>query len=180
MRGSRMFCQSGSNFDNLFFSWWGGRGSKYHISRPLIGPPAKRHLNGVSLVGRWWPNIECWLGSFDFSGDPDQYFKMPYIFVIFQGGSGPPVPMSPSGSAHAYTLLEITCRGSIVELNKPAHGTLVLIILPSNRGLGKFVQKRKLARAIVARINKVQWLIFRQKMKKPLALVNMSACDISS
>ena len=30
----------------------------------IIGPPAKRHLNGVSLAGRWWPNIECWLGSF--------------------------------------------------------------------------------------------------------------------
>ena len=27
------------------------------------------------------------------------YAKEPYIFVIFQGGSGPPVPL-PSGSAH--------------------------------------------------------------------------------
>ena len=32
--------------------------------RAIIGPPAKRHLNGVSLVGRWWPNIECCFGSF--------------------------------------------------------------------------------------------------------------------
>ena len=30
MRGSRKFCQRGSNFDNVFFSWWGVGGSKYH------------------------------------------------------------------------------------------------------------------------------------------------------
>ena len=33
-----------------FFSWWGEGGSKYHF-RDIIGPPAKRHLNGVSLAG---------------------------------------------------------------------------------------------------------------------------------
>ena len=38
MRGSRKFCQRGSKFDNAFFV--------------IIGPPAKRHLNGVSLAGR--------------------------------------------------------------------------------------------------------------------------------
>ena len=27
-------------------------------------PPAKHHLNGVSLACWWWPKIECWLGSF--------------------------------------------------------------------------------------------------------------------
>ena len=32
--------------------------------RVNIGPPAKRHLNGVSLVGRWWPVYRCLLGSF--------------------------------------------------------------------------------------------------------------------
>ena len=48
----------------FLFSLWGQRGSKYHFKRVTIGLPAKRHLNGVSLVGRWWPNIECWLGSF--------------------------------------------------------------------------------------------------------------------
>ena len=29
-----------------------------------IGPTPTRHLNGVSQMSRWWPNIECWLGSF--------------------------------------------------------------------------------------------------------------------
>ena len=56
-------------WQRFFFSWWGEGGSKYHYKRAIIAPPAKRHLNGVSLACRWLPNIECWLGS----------------FVIFQG-----------------------------------------------------------------------------------------------
>ena len=28
-----------------------------------VSTPAKRHLNGVSLVSRWWPDTVCWLGS---------------------------------------------------------------------------------------------------------------------
>ena len=43
MRGSRKFCQRCSNLDNVFFSWWGEGGSKYHFKRAIIGPPAKRH-----------------------------------------------------------------------------------------------------------------------------------------
>ena len=31
--------------------------------RATIGPPAKRHLNGVSLAGRLWPAFRCLLGS---------------------------------------------------------------------------------------------------------------------
>ena len=31
---------------------------------PNTTPPAKRHLNGVSLAYRGWPYIECWLRSF--------------------------------------------------------------------------------------------------------------------
>ena len=51
MRGSRKFCQRGPNFDKLFLE---GRDDprKYHFKRAIIGPPAKRHLNGVSLVRR--------------------------------------------------------------------------------------------------------------------------------
>ena len=64
-----------------------------HYKRAIIGPPARRHLNGVSLTGRWWPNIECWLGSFAvLQGIRASIAKKPYIFVIFQGGSVPPVP----------------------------------------------------------------------------------------
>ena len=31
--------------------------------RATIGPLAKRHSNGVSLAGRRWHDISCWLGS---------------------------------------------------------------------------------------------------------------------
>ena len=54
MRGSRKFCQRGSNFDGFFFGYRflvnEGRGPKYHLKRAIIGPPAKRHL----MAFRWW------------------------------------------------------------------------------------------------------------------------------
>ena len=93
-----------------FFSSWGDRGSKYHYQWAIIGPPAKLHLNGVSLAGRRWPNIECWRqGSFViFQGTRTSIAKKHYIFVIFQGGSGPPAPPPPtSGSAHAVDFKSI-------------------------------------------------------------------------
>ena len=58
-------------------------------------PASETPLDGVSLAGRWWPNIKCWLGSFViFQGVRTSIARKPYIFVIFQGGggSGPPVP----------------------------------------------------------------------------------------
>ena len=51
------FCRSGSNFDNFFMFFISvdeGRKDKLAI----IGPPAKRHFNGVLLTGRVWPNID--------------------------------------------------------------------------------------------------------------------------
>ena len=88
----------GSKFDNVlfcFFSWWGDRGSKYHYKLAIIGPQAKRHLNGVSLAGRCWPNIECWPGSFVIiQGIQSSVAKKPNIFVYFQGGrAGSPAPL---------------------------------------------------------------------------------------
>ena len=74
------------------------------LKRAAIGQPAKRHLNGGSLAGRWWHNnnIECLLGSCVFiPGTQTSIDKEPYSFVIFQGG---PNPMSPSGSAHVSCL----------------------------------------------------------------------------
>ena len=60
MRGSREFCQRGSNFDVFFFFFFfffflvdeGRKDPNTTIS--IIGPPAKRHLkwrfDGVSMV----------------------------------------------------------------------------------------------------------------------------------
>ena len=68
MRGSGKFWQRGSN---VFFIYFFIRGKRIQIALKAgpIGPPAKRHFNGVSLAGHWLPYIECCLGS----------------FVIFQG-----------------------------------------------------------------------------------------------
>ena len=71
-----------------FFIYIQGREdpNKYHYKRAIIDPPAKRHLNGVLLAGRWWPNIECWIGTFVIiKGIRTSFAKEPYIFVIFQG-----------------------------------------------------------------------------------------------
>ena len=84
----------GANFEFFFLgffwgggggglSWWDERGSTYHYKQVIIGPPVKHHLNGVSLACRWWPNIECWLGSFVIvQGIGNSIAKKPYIFVI--------------------------------------------------------------------------------------------------
>ena len=78
----------------LFLSRWREGGSKYHYKRAIIGLPAKRHLNGVSLACRWWPNIKCWLGSFKiFRGSGPVLLRNPIYFLIFQGGPDPCPPL---------------------------------------------------------------------------------------
>ena len=50
----------------------------------LYRPAAKRHWNGISLVGQCRPNIECWLGRFViFLGIGTSIAKKLYIFVIY-------------------------------------------------------------------------------------------------
>ena len=88
MRGFRKFSQRGYNFDYFFFLFfflvYDGREDP---NTAIIDPPPKRHLNGVSLAGRLWPNIECWLGSFvALQGIRTSIAEKPYMFVIFQGG----------------------------------------------------------------------------------------------
>ena len=46
MRGSRMFCQRGSNFF-IFFFLVDERRENTTISGPSLAPPEKRHKNGV-------------------------------------------------------------------------------------------------------------------------------------
>ena len=53
MRGSRKFCQSKSNFGNVFFvvvvavvvEGEREEPTKYHYLQAILGQPAKRHLN---------------------------------------------------------------------------------------------------------------------------------------
>ena len=60
MCGSRKFCQIDKGHSTFFFFFFfffffndqGEGESKYHYKRAIIGPPPKRHLNGVSLECR--------------------------------------------------------------------------------------------------------------------------------
>ena len=99
MRGSRKDLTEGVQLWQRFFSWWGKGGSKYHYKRVIIGPPAKRHWNGVSLAYRWWPNIECWLGSFViFRGSGPVLLRNPIVLWFFSGGNGGRNPLFPTPS----------------------------------------------------------------------------------
>ena len=86
------------------FSWWGVRNQ---IQIPLKAdhhrPASETPLNGVSLAGWWWPNSECWLGSFViFPWDPYNHIA---LWFSSGWGSGPPVPSS--GSAHVMYGFEV-------------------------------------------------------------------------
>ena len=67
-------------------------------------PPAKGHLNGVSLAGRWWPTVEHWLGSFViFQRIWTSIAKELHSFVIFKGvGGQDPLSTLPFGSVHGW------------------------------------------------------------------------------
>ena len=87
MRGSKKYCQRGSNFD-VFFLVDEGREDK----RAFIGTPPKRHLIGASLAGRVWPNIEYWLGSFViFRGSRQVLLKKPMVFFCNLSGGCPKI-----------------------------------------------------------------------------------------
>ena len=85
--------RGGSKFNvfNGFFLYILMRGLKYHRKRAIISPPAKRHL-----AGRWWHNIECWLGSFViFLWIRTSIAKKPYIFQGWGGVRSPCPPPTP-------------------------------------------------------------------------------------
>ena len=92
------FVRGGPTLTPFFFGWWGKGGSKYYYKRANNGPSAKRHINGVSLACRWWPNIECWLCSFViFRGSRPVLLRNPKFLRFFRGGVGTPClpPLDP-------------------------------------------------------------------------------------
>ena len=89
-------CNSGK-FWFLFFIWL-LRGGRILISLKwvIIDPPAKRHLNGVSLGCRWWLTLNAGLVALQFIRESGPLLLRNHMFVIFQWGggrSGPPVPL---------------------------------------------------------------------------------------
>ena len=115
----------------FFFSWWGEGGSRYHYKRAIIGPPAKCHLNGVSLVCWWWPNIECWLyGSFViFRGSRPVLLQNPIFLWFFRGGGQdplsppPPPPLDPHMQNGKYSkyFCHTECRNVEIYNNMQGH-----------------------------------------------------------
>ena len=52
------------NSDNVFFFCF--KGERIQISQKAghLRPASETPFDGVSLACWWWPNVECWLGSF--------------------------------------------------------------------------------------------------------------------
>ena len=112
MRESRKFCQRGGGatfppFPQLrqrfflgFFQFMSGRGEPLLAGhhRPASETPFRWHFAGVPMMAQHL--TLAWL-LFDFQGILTSIAKKPYIFVIYQRGSGPPVPTP--GSAHGPT-----------------------------------------------------------------------------
>ena len=87
MRGSRKFCQRGSDSARVFFLCL-FRGERIQISlKASHHRPARE--NGVSLACRWWPNVERWLRSFEnFRGSGPVLLRNSIFFRSFRGGGG--------------------------------------------------------------------------------------------
>ena len=93
-RIQKVLSEWGPIASTFVFSWWWEGGSKYHYKRAIIGPPAKCHLNDISLACRWWPNIECWLeSSVIFKGSSPVLLRNLIFLWFFRGGPDPLCPL---------------------------------------------------------------------------------------
>ena len=78
MRGSRKFCQRGSNFDNvfLFFLHVIDEGREDPITT-ISGLSSARQRNAIKMAFHWraddGPTLNAGLVALYFLGDPDQY-----------------------------------------------------------------------------------------------------------
>ena len=101
----------GSDLDpnsDVFSSFF--KGERIQISlKAGHWPASETPLNGVLLACRWWPNVECWLGSFENSRGSGPVLLRNSIFLWFfrRGGGGGPDPLSPLWIRTMYTLIEI-------------------------------------------------------------------------
>ena len=98
MRGSRKFCQRGSNFDKFFFFFFFFFFERREDPNTTIcGPTSARKRNAIQMAFRWrvddGPTLNAGLVALCFFRDPDQYCHGTLYFCDFSGGwSRPPVP----------------------------------------------------------------------------------------
>ena len=89
---------SGSELWQRFFFFF-FKGERIQISQKAghHRPASETPLNGVSLACWWWPNVECWLGSFEnFRGSGPVLLRNSMFLWFFRwGGRGVPDPLSP-------------------------------------------------------------------------------------
>ena len=99
-----------------------------HYKRTIIGPPAKRHLNGVSLACRSWSNIVCWLGNFlIFQGIRTSIPNETYICVcVFFFQESPDLLPPPSGSAP----MEAFFKRPLCRIHRGYRSNKFCVILP--------------------------------------------------
>ena len=81
MRGSRKFCQRGSNFDNVCFKVDGGREDPC----PTLSGPSSARQRNFRLHADECPTLIAGLAAI-FQGIRTCIARKPYIFVIFQCG----------------------------------------------------------------------------------------------
>ena len=85
---------SGSELCQFFPFFFKGERIQISLKAGHHRPASEAPSNGVSLACRWWPNVECWLGSFEnFRGSGSVLLrKSTFVWFSRGGGSGPPVP----------------------------------------------------------------------------------------
>ena len=114
------------NSDNVFFpSFFKGERIQISLKAGHHRPASEAPLNGISLACRCWPNVECWLVSFEnFRGSGSVLLRNPYFcdFPVggggFGGGPDPPVPpLDPRmGPDNVYTYWDILKTHFIVRI----------------------------------------------------------------
>ena len=105
------------------------RGSKYHYERAITVPPTKRHLNGGSLAGRWWPTDSgIWLPSF-----PHELNNKTSVVKVGIMGKKLDPSEKTSGSAHvecqSKTQIRLCGYAGWSESSMGAHTNLHLLLV---------------------------------------------------
>ena len=124
--------------------------------------PAKPHLNGISLACRWWPNIECWLGSFVIvRGSRPVLLRNPIFLWFFRGrggeggGVGTPCPPPPLWirtwqTRPFYVHADLSSRANDLKFGLYLHLHPYVVYVPSYWS-GKSMHLQRLTWAFVAK-----------------------------